>query len=60
MTHPLYIYYRNNITMAKMIEQSAEGTPEQEAWLADLARVPGVETYLWRPRDAESIREVIA
>jgi hypothetical protein len=38
----------------------AKGTPEQEAWLADLARVPGVETYLWRPRDAESIREVIA
>jgi hypothetical protein len=30
-------------------------TTEQEEWLDDLWQVPGVEAYLWRPSDLETI-----
>ena len=33
--------------------------PEQEAWLADLRQVPGVEVYEWRPADMDAIAEVL-
>jgi hypothetical protein len=37
--------------------KSAAGrpTPAQVAWLADLARCPGVETYLWKPADWDEL-----
>jgi len=34
-------------------------TPDQEAWLADLRLVPGVEVFVWRPHDIEEIARVL-
>ena len=34
-------------------------TDGQLEWLADLARCPGVETYLWRPSDAQEIAQIL-
>lgn len=31
--------------------------PEQQEWLTALAEVEGIDTYLWRPRDAAEILE---
>jgi VRR-NUC domain len=31
----------------------------QEAWLADLAECPGVERYVWRPSDWETVMEIL-
>lgn len=30
-------------------------TPEQRVWLDELARVPGVESYVWRPADLAEV-----
>lgn len=43
-------------------ELKAEGRypiPEQRKWLSALKRCPGVEVFLWRPRDWESIVETL-
>jgi hypothetical protein len=37
----------------------ARVTGAQETWLNELALVPGVETYLWRPADMQHIAEVL-
>lgn len=34
-------------------------TDGQLEWLADLAHCPGVETYLWRPSDAQEIAQIL-
>jgi hypothetical protein len=31
----------------------------QQAWLAALALVPGIETFVWRPADFEEIQRVL-
>jgi hypothetical protein len=41
--------------------KSARGrvTPEQDAWLQDLARVPGVAVFIWRPSDWPAIDAIL-
>lgn len=41
--------------------KSAKGkvSPEQEAWLAAMGRVTGVEAYIWRPADWDRVEEVL-
>ena len=34
-------------------------TPQQQEWLDDLARCPGVESFVWRPQDFEAIVEIL-
>jgi hypothetical protein len=33
--------------------------PAQETWLAELAQCPGVENYVWRPRDAQVVADIL-
>lgn len=35
-------------------------TPEQVIWLGHLKDCPGVETFIWRPSDAEEIIKVLS
>jgi hypothetical protein len=41
--------------------KTAKGRPraEQRVWLDELGNCPGVECYLWRPRDLDEIAEVL-
>lgn len=39
--------------------ETGRTTPDQDAWLAELA-VTGVECYVWRPRDLETARRILA
>ena len=34
-------------------------TPDQREWLAQLAQVPGIEVYLWYPKDWQTIVQVL-
>lgn len=33
--------------------------PAQETWLAALAACPGVESYVWRPKDAQTVANIL-
>jgi len=35
-------------------------TREQDAWLDDLSRCPGIERYLWKPQDLERAAAILA
>ncbi len=39
--------------------ETGKTTPEQDAWLADMA-LAGMETYVWRPSDIETLGKVLA
>jgi hypothetical protein len=47
------------LVIAELKRAGEQPTIEQEAWLAALALVPGVECYLWRPADLPRIVEVL-
>ena len=47
------------LVFAELKSETGTLRPEQAAWLSDLAQVPGVETYLWRPSDMEAIAEIL-
>jgi hypothetical protein len=44
---------------AELKSETGKVTPEQQAWLDDLRRVPGVEAYLWKPSQIEAIAEIL-
>ncbi len=35
-------------------------TPDQERWLEALGRCPGVERYLWRPADIDTVAAILS
>jgi hypothetical protein len=37
--------------VAELKSEKGRPTPEQEQWLADLASVPCIEVFVWRPSD---------
>ena len=37
----------------------AKPSPAQQTWLDVLARIPGVEVYLWRPKDLDLIVRIL-
>jgi hypothetical protein len=45
--------------LAELKSEFGKVTPQQAEWLADLAKCPGVEVYLWRPSDFERIVELL-
>jgi hypothetical protein len=47
------------LILAELKSEFGKVTPQQAEWLADLARCPGVEVYLWRPSDFERIVELL-
>ena len=47
------------VVLAELKTESGKVSPSQREWLDLLARCPGVETYLWRPTDIDTIAEVL-
>ena len=45
--------------LAELKSDKGKVTPQQQEWLDDLARCPGVEVWLWRPSDFEQIVEIL-
>ncbi len=44
---------------AELKKEGAYPSPEQRRWLDALKKNAGVEVYVWRPSDMESVREVL-
>lgn len=40
----------NRLLFAELKREKGKTTPAQDAWLADLRALPGIEVYVWRPR----------
>ena len=47
------------LVFAELKTQKGKTTEHQDRWLALLREVEGVECYLWRPSDWDSITEVL-
>jgi hypothetical protein len=47
------------LLFAELKREKGKLSAEQEAWLEDLRRVPGVEVYVWRPGDMDEIAQVL-
>lgn len=49
----------DRLVFAELKSMAGKVRPEQQEWLDELAVVPGVEAYLWRPSDLDAIAEVL-
>jgi hypothetical protein len=47
------------LVIAELKTEKGRLSPEQAAWLAGLAKCPGVEAFVWRPRDMDEIEGVL-
>ena len=47
------------LVFAELKRAGEKPTAEQEAWLGELRRVPGVEALLWRPEDWPAIEKTL-
>jgi hypothetical protein len=47
------------LVFAELKRESGKTTPHQDRWLGLLRGVPGVEVFLWRPSDLETIADVL-
>lgn len=47
----LVLVREHRLLVVELKRQKGRWRPGQQEWLADVARVPGVEAYLWRPMD---------
>jgi hypothetical protein len=47
------------LIFAELKSDGGKLRPEQEAWLADLEAVPGVEVHVWRPADLDAIAKAL-
>jgi hypothetical protein len=47
------------LIFAELKSERGKLRAEQEAWLAELRHVPGIEVYEWRPEDMDAIAEVL-
>jgi hypothetical protein len=45
--------------LAELKSEKGKITPQQQDWLDDLSRCPGVESFVWRPSDFEAIVEIL-
>ena len=45
--------------LAELKRESGKTTPYQDTWLDLLRACPGIETYLWRPSDLDSIAGIL-
>ena len=48
------------LVLAELKTETGRVTPAQRRWLALLGACPGVECYLWRPRDLEEVARILA
>lgn len=51
---------RGRLVLAELKTATGRVSPEQRAWLADLAACPGVEVHLWRPADWQTVQRVLS
>lgn len=49
----------DRLVFAELKSMAGKVRPEQQEWLDELALVPGVESYLWRPSDLDAIAEIL-
>jgi VRR-NUC domain len=47
------------LILAELKTERGRLSAEQDAWLEDLRRVPGVEVYVWRPSQMCEIAQVL-
>lgn len=47
------------LVFSELKAEKGRVSPNQAAWLAQLAEVPGVEVYLWRPSDWPKVRDLL-
>jgi hypothetical protein len=47
------------LALAELKTEKGKTTPPQDEWLRLLSACPGVETYLWRPGDLDTIAQVL-
>ena len=45
--------------LAELKRESGKTSPDQDRWLAMLGACPGIEVYLWRPSDIETVATVL-
>jgi hypothetical protein len=55
----LTLLRNGRLVVAELKRDGRQPTILQKAWLDELAHVPGVEAYLWRPSDWDSIEETL-
>lgn len=48
------------LIIAELKSEKGQPTPEQYFWLEELAEVPGIEVFLWRPSDRDEIIETLS
>lgn len=48
-----------HIIFAELKTDAGRLRPEQKSWLDDLDLCPGVETYMWRPKDFDQIVRIL-
>ena len=56
----LFMVRGEKAIVAELKSEIGTATAEQKEWLAALGEVPGIDTYLWRPRDAAEAIERLA
>lgn len=49
----------SRLVFAELKRQSGKTTIDQDRWLGMLGQVPGIEVYVWRPADLDTIAEVL-
>jgi hypothetical protein len=47
------------LVLAELKANDGRLMPAQVTWLAELAGCPGVEVYVWRPRDAQLVTDIL-
>jgi hypothetical protein len=55
----LLLVRRGRLVIAELKRERGQTSDEQDIWLRLLGEVPGVETYVWRPRDWPTMKAVL-
>jgi len=55
----LVLVREGRLIFAELKRETGKLGPGQEEWLADLDEVPGVESYLWRPSDLQTVHRIL-
>ena len=48
------------MVVAELKQDGQYPTEAQQAWLDDFARMPGIEAYVWRPKDWDEIARILS
>lgn len=47
------------LIVAELKDEDGDMSDDQREWMALWQTIPGVETYQWRPRDTDRIKEIL-